>query len=156
MIIFKKIKQERPWSSTSKYFVPFHWTLFAILWLGLLTTYAKAEELGIEPGNTTYHGHTIETTPKMLWTSNIIGADKVGDNTIRVKFNDGSKYDAIMFHCYMLPFANGYVFGNNWASGAIMDRLESGLQIHILRDNKLHRNNGCIVDKVIHVVETNE
>jgi hypothetical protein len=37
-----------------------------------------------------------------------------------------------------------------------MDRLESGLQIHILRDNKLHRNNGCIVDKVIHVVETNE
>lgn len=28
----REIRAERPWSSDSKYFVAFHWTLFAIIW----------------------------------------------------------------------------------------------------------------------------
>ena len=28
----QEIRAERPWSSDSKYFVGFHWTLFAIVW----------------------------------------------------------------------------------------------------------------------------
>ena len=32
MNIIQKIKNEKPWSSTSKYYVAFHMVLFAILW----------------------------------------------------------------------------------------------------------------------------
>lgn len=156
MNIFKKIKQERPWSSTSKYFVAFHWTLFAILWIGFLTMDAKADELGTGSSNTTYHGHTIETAPMYLWTSNIIGADKLGKNAIRVKFKDGRSYDALMLGCFNLQSAHGYIFGKNWEMDAIFDQLMPGLPVYLLIDNRVEQTPGCVITEIIPVVIVNE
>tara|TARA_B110000967_G_C18749410_1_gene492016 strand:+ start:98 stop:598 length:501 start_codon:yes stop_codon:yes gene_type:complete len=166
MNIFKKIKQERPWSSTSKYFVPFHWTLFAILWIGFLSMDAKADHnednyekqkalIDMANDNKTYHGHTIESTPEMLWTSNIIGAEKLGRNTIRVKFNDGRSYDTIMVNCLGLELAHGYIFGKNWQMNAMFDQLMPGLPVYLLINNRVE-NNGCVVSTVLPVVIVDE
>jgi hypothetical protein len=176
MNIFKKIKQERPWSSTSKYFVPFHWTLFAILWIGFLSMDAKADHnednyekqkalIDMANDNTTYHGHTInphhdehlfDDTPMYLWTSNIIGADKLGKNAIRVKFKDGRSYDALMLGCFNLQSAHGYIFGKNWEMDAIFDQLMPGLPVYLLIDNRVEQTPGCVITEIIPVVIVNE
>ena len=181
MNIIKKIKEERPWSSNSKYFVWFHWTLFAVLWVGFLQTL----EASTNQENITYHGHMIDDTefrhneipdvldytlldtsqePEQepeakepegtnvyLWTSNIIGADRMGDNLIRVKFNTGLSYDVTLVNCWNIKFATGYVFGKNWQAEALFDQLEPGLEVLTFSDGKIVSSPGCVVKQVVPV-----
>lgn len=172
MNIIKKIKEESPWSSNSKYFVWFHWTLFAVLWIGLLQT-LEASPLG-DLTNTTYHGHTVEEadiidytlldtspdepeTPVYLWTSNIIGADRIGDNLIRVKFNTGLSYDVTLINCWSMSWASGYVFGKNWQAEALFDRLEPGLDVLLFGNGRITSSPGCVVKTVTPVtIQTDE
>jgi len=135
--------------------------LFSILWCTLLfSVEARADQwfvdgTGVTEGKT-YHGHTVETTPPALFTSAIIGADKIGKDTIRVKMNDGRSYDAVMLGCWNLQSAHGYIFGKNWEMDAIFDQLMPGLPVYLLIGNNVEHNPGCVITKIIPVMIVNE
>lgn len=163
MNIFKKIKQERPWSSTSRFFIMFHWTLFAILWLTFLTFSSGAEA---HNHDVTWHGHTVSEEhmpsipgnelidtldavgPKPLYASNINGADRIGKNLLKVSFKDGTVAHVELLQCWNIQFANGYIFGKNWRSGSMLDRVKPGLQVFTLSGGKIHEWPGCTITRV--------
>ena len=155
MNVIKKIREERPWSSTSSYFVWFHWTLFAVLWIGLLQT-LEARTI-IEDTETLEYTLLDPSQEVPLWTSNIIGADRMGDNLIRVKMNTGLIYDVTLFNCFNIKFATGYVFGKNWRADAVLDQLEPGLEVLTFSDGKIVSSPGCVVKQVVPVaIQTDE
>jgi hypothetical protein len=163
MNIFKKIKQERPWSSTSRFFIMFHWTLFAILWLTFLTISGDANA---DNHNITWHGHTVaqdqipmvpgeelielyeEEGPNYLYASSIMGADKIGNNMLRVKFRGGTVAHVELIQCWQIQLASGYIFGRNWRSSSMLDRVQPGLQVFTLTGGKIHEWPGCKIKTV--------